>query len=80
MNAMPTPPQYLVEAGDPARDRETVLSLWRGNLGQDARMTAKYEWFYLRCPHGEPLLQLLHAATVRSPCRDTTDRRCPAAG
>lgn len=59
MNAMPTTPQYLVEAGQPARDRETVLSLWRGNLGQDARMTAKYEWFYLRCPHGEPLLELL---------------------
>lgn len=31
MNAMPTTPQYLVEAGQPARDRETVLSLWRGN-------------------------------------------------
>ena len=59
MNAMPTAPQYLVEAGLPARDRDTVLALWRGNLGQDARMTAKYEWFYLRCPHGEPLMQLL---------------------
>ena len=59
MNAMPTAPQSLVEAGLPARDRETVLGLWRGNLGQDARMTAKYEWFYLRCPHGEPLMQLL---------------------
>ena len=59
MNAMPTAPQYLVEAGLPARDRDTVLGLWRGNLGQDARMTAKYEWFYLRCPHGEPLMQLL---------------------
>jgi len=59
MNAMPTAPQYLVEAGRPAHDRDTVLALWRGNLGQDARMTAKYEWFYLRCPHGEPVLQLL---------------------
>ncbi len=59
MNAMPTAPQYLVEAGLPARDHDTVLGLWRGNLGQDARMTAKYEWFYLRCPHGEPLMQLL---------------------
>lgn len=59
VNAAPPAPQYLVEAGRPARDREAVLALWRGNLGQDARMTAKYEWFYLRCPHGEPLLQLL---------------------
>nr|WP_298122797.1 hypothetical protein [uncultured Pseudoxanthomonas sp.] len=59
MNAAPPAPQYLVQAGRPAHDRATVLGLWRGNLGQDARMTAKYEWFYLRCPHGEPLLQLL---------------------
>ena len=27
MNAMPTAPQYLVEAGLPARDRDTVLGL-----------------------------------------------------
>ncbi len=60
MSAVPAAPQYLVEAGLPARDRESVLALWRGNLGQDARMTAKFEWFYLRCPYGEPLLQLLH--------------------
>lgn len=60
MNAVPAAPQYLVETGLPSRDREAVLGLWRGNLGQDARMTAKFEWFYLRCPYGEPLLQLLH--------------------
>jgi hypothetical protein len=60
MNAAPAAPQYLVEAGLPSRDRDAVLALWRGNLGQDARMTAKFEWFYLRCPYGEPVLQLLH--------------------
>ena len=27
MNAMPTAPQYLVEAGLPARDRDTVLAI-----------------------------------------------------
>ncbi len=59
MNATSPVSQYLVEAGIAADDREAVLALWRGNLGQDARMTAKFEWFYLRCPHGEPLLQLL---------------------
>lgn len=52
-------PQYGVRAGDPARDRDAVLSAWRGNLGQEDRIAAKYDWFYLACPHGPPLLQLL---------------------
>ncbi len=52
-------PAYAVEAGDVARDREAVLAIWRGNLGEDARMQAKYDWFYARCPFGEPLLRLL---------------------
>src|SRR5688500_18512216 len=41
------------------RDRDTVQSIWRGTLGQQDRMAAKYDWFYLACPHGPPLLQLL---------------------
>jgi hypothetical protein len=41
------------------RDRDTVQSIWRGNLGQQDRMAVKYDWFYLGCPHGPPLLQLL---------------------
>lgn len=52
-------PAYASDAGAVARDRETVLAIWRGNLGQDARMQAKYDWFYARCPFGEPLLRLL---------------------
>jgi len=52
-------PAYAVEAGDVARDREAVLAIWHGNLGDDARMQAKYDWFYARCPFGEPLLRLL---------------------
>ena len=52
-------PAYAVEAGDVARDREAVLAIWRGNLGDDARMQAKYDWFYARCPFGEPLVRLL---------------------
>ncbi|HNR91632.1 MAG TPA: hypothetical protein PKO41_04310 [Dokdonella sp.] len=50
---------YAIEEGDVARDRETVLDVWRGNLGDDARMRAKYDWFYVQCPFGEPLLRLL---------------------
>lgn len=59
MNQSPPTPQYLVHAGDPLRDRDTVLSIWWGNLGRTDRIAAKYDWFYLGCPHGAPLLQLL---------------------
>lgn len=51
--------QYVVRAGDSLRDRDAVLSVWRGNLGHEDRIAAKYDWFYLACPHGPPLLQLL---------------------
>lgn len=50
---------YALQAGDVVADRETVLSIWHGNLGEQAHMRAKYEWFYLRCPFGAPVLQLL---------------------
>lgn len=63
MAATPSVSTYAVEPGDVARDREAVLATWRGNLGQDARMQAKYDWFYAHCPFGEPTLRLLrHAA------------------
>src|SRR5690606_29681365 len=29
------------------------------NLGEDARMARKYDWFYRSCPFGEPLTLLL---------------------
>lgn len=60
---MTPPPQYVVHAGDALRDRDTVQSIWRGNLGQQDRMAVKYDWFYLACPHGPPLLQLLRHAS-----------------
>lgn len=52
-------PGYDVVAADIVRDREDALSIWRGNLGDDTRMSSKYEWFYLDCPHGKPLLATL---------------------
>lgn len=57
-------PAYRVETGDVGRDRDTVLAVWRGNLGDPARIEQKYDWFYRDCPYGEPLLCLLrHTAT-----------------
>lgn len=60
MNSPAPPPQYVTRDGDALRDRDTVLSIWHGNLGQEDRIAAKYEWFYLGCPYGTPVLQLLH--------------------
>jgi len=64
--AAATTPLYVVHEGDPLRDRDTVLSLWSGNLGQQDRIASKYDWFYLGCPHGEPLLQLLRHTESQS--------------
>lgn len=53
------PSPYQAVAGEPARDRDAVLSIWAGHLGQASQHAAKYEWFYRQCPFGSPLLQLL---------------------
>ena len=65
-------PLYVVQGGDPLSDRDTVLSLWSGNLGQQDRITSKYDWFYLDCPHGAPLLQLLQ----HTPSEDWVGTAC----
>ena len=54
-------PHYLARVGDVEQDRDTVLSIWRGNLGDDARMQRKYGWFYQQADAGPPLLELLTA-------------------
>lgn len=56
---MNAPAGYRVDAVDPAVHRADVLGVWRGNLGQEARMAAKYDWFYQGCPFGAPLLELM---------------------
>ena len=62
MNQAPSS-QYVVHAGDPQRDRDAVLSVWHGHLGREGSIAAKYDWFYLTCPHGSPLLELLSEDT-----------------
>ncbi len=66
-SAPASPPQYSTRDGDTFVDRDAVLAVWRGNLGQDARMAAKYDWFYGRAPAGAPLLQLLMHAGAAGP-------------
>lgn len=60
MNATAAASPYDVQRGDAVRDAEAVLAIWRGNLGQEDRIAAKYDWFYRRCPWGVPLVELLH--------------------
>ena len=53
------PAAYAARAGNARSDRGAVIALWRGNLGLEERLAAKYDWFYEGCPYGEPILQLL---------------------
>lgn len=55
-----TKPAYVPTPGDARRDRDAVLAVWRGSaLGREERLAAKYDWFYLGCPFGQPLVRLL---------------------
>lgn len=58
---------YSVSDGSVARDRDMLETIWRGNLGTPAAMTAKFDWFYLDCPYGEPLIQVLNHGHGASP-------------
>jgi hypothetical protein len=40
-------------------ERERVLAVWEGTLGEHSRMSAKFGWFYEQSPTGMPLAQLL---------------------
>ena len=61
MEATETTPddRYETIEGHLERDRETVLGLWRGNIGWQDQLDRMYDVFYLNCPYEKPLLQLL---------------------
>jgi hypothetical protein len=60
-------PTYRNRSGDATRERASVLAVWRGNLGQDAHMAVKYDWFYAHAPAGAPLLQVLEHRDAQAP-------------
>jgi hypothetical protein len=61
VNTAAPEPVYVACVGDAIRDRDVVLSTWQGALGEENRRhVAKYDWFYLGCPWGTPLLELLN--------------------
>lgn len=66
---------YHVEAADLARDRAAVIAVWQANLPDPGGRARKYDWFYLGCPFGQPLLQVLcHDADVIGCCGATPRR------
>lgn len=70
-------PAYRVEPGEAARDRDALIAIWRGNLGRDDRMRAKFDWFYLACPFGEPVVRILRHGEQSLPVGVATAARRP---
>jgi hypothetical protein len=57
---------YSCEPANLVRDREDILSIWRGTLGNVASRVAKYDWFYIESEAGSPVVSLLrHTETGR---------------
>lgn len=50
---------YIPVSGDLERDRETVIGIWDGILGPADKLPEKFDAFYLNCPFGRPILQML---------------------
>ncbi|MGB3270137.1 MAG: hypothetical protein WBA65_09335 [Rhodanobacter sp.] len=60
MEATETPDdRYETIEGHLERDRDTVIGLWRGNIGWQDQLDRMYDVFYLDCPYQKPLLRLL---------------------
>jgi hypothetical protein len=53
------PPQYEVVEGDVREHRDAFLEVCRRGRADSGHFVAKYDWFYLACPWGEPQLRLL---------------------
>lgn len=51
--------RYETVEGHLERDRDTVIGLWRGQIGWQDQLERMYDVFYLGCPFGRPRLQLL---------------------
>jgi len=50
---------YLVRRARLEVDRQAIVSIWRGNLGDPARADHKFDWFYVRSQTGQPLTFVL---------------------
>jgi len=59
MGATACDDRYETLEGHIERDRDTVIGLWRGNIGWQDQLDRMYEVFYRRCPFGRPQLRLL---------------------
>jgi GNAT superfamily N-acetyltransferase len=66
---------YRVEAARFPHDRETVLQIWQGNLGETGRHAGKFDWCYLHSPFGEPVTRLLYHEGIAIGCCSAAPRR-----
>lgn len=58
--AAPAPaPKYVVRPADPLAQRETIVALWRDNLGTPDALPAKFQWYYVDHPLGQPAVLFL---------------------
>lgn len=71
---LPSPPTsaggeavYELIDADLERDRETVISIWRGSIGWQDQLGEMYDVFYLNCPFGRPVLKILYHRASNSP-------------
>ena len=56
---MPEKTPYSVRRATFPHDRQTLIDMWRGNLGDPDQLDSKYEWFYEISPTGQPLAMVL---------------------
>lgn len=51
---------YRCVPGSLGHDREAMLAVWDGSLGERAAMARKFDWFYATSPFGAATAMLLH--------------------
>jgi len=54
--------QYSVRRASLPEDRDAIIRLWQGNLGDPDRAERKLQWFYETSPTGSPIILLLESS------------------
>ncbi len=55
----PSAPKYAVRSAEPLAQRDTIVALWRDNLGTPDTLPAKFQWYYVDHPLGQPAVLFL---------------------
>ncbi|WP_374591233.1 hypothetical protein [Aquabacterium sp.] len=54
-----TAPRYTVRPANAGAERDTIIELWRDNIGAPDALAAKFQWYYAEHPEGAPTVLLL---------------------